>query len=148
MANYLVKKSAEYLADKAGVKIPEPVKWALDPVGSVVGALAPKVNEALGVAPGSAEAALDPKGFAKNLAKEVGKDYLKDKEEIPVEDRSPESLNRDFSGFESSGGGRSGFDEMGQSTMAMKRGGKVKASTASRRGDGIAQRGKTKGRYL
>jgi len=31
-----------------------------------------------------------------------------------------------------------------------KRGGKVKAkaSKASRRGDGIAQRGKTKGRYL
>ncbi len=138
MANYLVKKGAEYLADKAGVKIPEPVKWALDPVGSVVGALAPKVNEALGVAPGSAEAALDPKGFAKNLAKEVGKDYLKDKEEIPEEDRS----------FASTGGNKLQELDAMEYEGDYKRGGKVKATTASRRGDGIAQRGKTRGRYL
>ena len=145
MANYLVKKGAEYLADKAGVKIPEPVKWALDPVGSAVSALAPKVNEALGVAPGSAEAALDPKGFAKNLAKEVGRDYLSDRSEIPVEDRSFSSNNAK--------------SEMSNTYSdndidAYKRGGKVKSaakskvSSASRRGDGIAQRGKTKGRYL
>jgi hypothetical protein len=138
VANYLVKKGAEYLADKAGVKIPEPVKWALDPVGSVVGALAPKVNEALGVAPGSAEAALDPKGFAKNLAKEVGKDYLKDKEEIPEEDRS----------FASTGGNKLQELDAMEYEGDYKRGGKVKATTASRRGDGIAQRGKTRGRYL
>ena len=138
MANYLVKKGAEYLADKAGVKIPEPVKWALDPVGSVVGALAPKVNEALGVAPGSAEAALDPKRFAKNLAKEVGKDYLKDKEEIPEEDRS----------FASTGGNKLQELDAMEYEGDYKRGGKVKATTASRRGDGIAQRGKTRGRYL
>lgn len=46
------------------------------------------------------------------------------------------------------GGGKEQFDEIGMSMTAYKRGGKVKASTASRRGDGIAQRGKTKGRYL
>ena len=138
MANYIVKKGVEYLADKAGIKIPEPVKWALDPVGSVVGALAPKVNEVLGVAPGSAEAALNPKGFAKNLAKEVGKDYLKDKEEIPEEDRS----------FTSTGGNKLQELDAMEYEGDYKRGGKVKATTASRRGDGIAQRGKTKGRYL
>ena len=138
MANYIVKKGVEYLADKAGIKIPEPVKWALDPVGSVVGALAPKVNEVLGVAPGSAEAALNPKGFVKNLAKEVGKDYLKDREEIPVEDRS----------FTSTGGNKLQELDAMEYEGDYKRGGKVKASTASRRGDGIAQRGKTRGRYL
>jgi len=64
-----------------------------------------------------------------------------------VEDRS----------FSSSNGG---YDKLALSTYAdddinaFKRGGKVKsatkskANTASRRGDGIAQRGKTKGRYL
>ena len=31
---------------------------------------------------------------------------------------------------------------------AMKKGGKVKAKSASKRADGIAQRGKTKGKYL
>jgi len=62
--------------------------------------------------------------------------------------------------FPRSGGGGSGgkprFDEEGMSVEAFKRGGKVKTkpvakdkvNTASRRGDGIAQRGKTRGRYL
>ena len=145
MANYLVKKGAEYLADKAGVTIPEPVKWALDPVGSIVSAVAPKVNEALGVAPGSAEAALDTKGFVKNLAKEVGKDYLQDKGEIPVEDRSFASNDT-----KSAMSDTYANDDTGE----FKRGGKVKSaakskiSKASHRGDGIAQRGKTRGRYL
>jgi hypothetical protein len=46
------------------------------------------------------------------------------------------------------------FDEEGMSVEAFKRGGKVKsaakskASTASSRGDGIAQRGKTRGRHV
>ena len=138
-------KAITFLADKAGVALPEPVKWALDPVGSLVGAVAPKINEAFGAAPGSAEAALDPKGFVKNLAKEVGKDYLSDRGEIPEEDRSFPST---------------GYDKVALNTYAdddlnaFKRGGKVKstakskASSASRRGDGIAQRGKTRGRYL
>ena len=33
-------------------------------------------------------------------------------------------------------------------TSAMKKGGKVKASSASKRADGIAQRGKTRGRMV
>ena len=39
---------------------------------------------------------------------------------------------------------RRGFDE----DQGYKRGGKVKVSSASKRADGIAQRGKTRGRYL
>jgi hypothetical protein len=59
--------------------------------------------------------------------------------------------------FPRSGGGGSGkprFDEEGMSVEAFKRGGKVKSaakskvSTASSRGDGIAQRGKTRGRHV
>ena len=52
------------------------------------------------------------------------------------------------------GGAGMYFDDAGMSTSSYKRGGKVKsatkskANTASRRGDGIAQRGKTRGRYL
>ena len=144
MANYLVKKGAEYLADKAGLKIPEPIKAALDPVGYAVSALAPKLNEAAGAAPGTAEAVADPKGFAKNLAKEVVKDYLTERNEIPEEDRS----------FKSSDA-KAELDSYANSDLnAFKRGGKVKSTakskvnSASRRGDGIAQRGKTKGRYL
>ena len=52
--------------------------------------------------------------------------------------------------FPRNGGGGSGkprFDEEGMSIEAFKRGGKVKAKPA-RRIDGIAQRGKTRGRYL
>jgi hypothetical protein len=50
------------------------------------------------------------------------------------------------------GGAGKYFDDAGMSTSSYKRGGKVKSATksntASRRGDGIAQRGKTRGRYL
>ena len=51
--------------------------------------------------------------------------------------------------FPSSGGsgGKPRFDEEGMSVEAFKRGGKVKAKPA-RRIDGIAQRGKTRGRYV
>jgi len=139
-------KAIAFLADKAGYSLPEPVKWALDPVGSLVGAVAPKVNEAFGAAPGTVEALANPKGFVKDLAKDVAKDYVKDKGEIPEEDRS----------MPSSGGGSKAYtdEETTAGSAAFKRGGKVKtaakskASTASRRGDGIAQRGKTRGRML
>ena len=52
------------------------------------------------------------------------------------------------------GSGKPRFDEEGMSVEAFKRGGKVKSaakskvSTASSRGDGIAQRGKTRGRHV
>lgn len=139
-------RAALFLADKAGIDVPKPVRVLADPIGSAIDYFGPKVNEALGAAPGTAEAVINPKGFAKGLARDVGKDYLKDRGEIPEEDRS----------IESSGG----YDKVALNTYAdddlnaYKRGGKVKsaakskANTASRRGDGIAQRGKTKGRYL
>jgi hypothetical protein len=138
-------KAALFLADKAGIDVPKPVRVLADPIGSAIDYFGPKVNEALGAAPGTAEAVINPKGFAKNLAKEVGKDYLSDKGEIPVEDRSFASNNA-----KSEMSNTYSDDDLN----AFKRGGKVKsaakskASTASRRGDGIAQRGKTRGRYL
>jgi hypothetical protein len=144
-------KAALFLADRAGINVPQPVRMLADPIGTLVGAVAPKVNEALGAAPGTVEAAANPKGFLKDLAKDTAKDYLRDKSDIPEEDRS----------FSSSGNG--GYDKLALNTSSedageFKRGGKVKSkssfkqapkiSTASRRGDGIAQRGKTKGRML
>jgi len=132
-------KAALFLADRAGINVPQPVRMLADPIGSLIGAVAPRVNDALGVAPGTVQAVANPKGFLKDLAKDVGKDYLRERSEIPEEDRS----------FSSSGGGGKTYtdDELTSGTSAYKRGGKVK-NTASRRGDGIAQRGKTKGRYL
>ena len=112
--------------------------------------LASKAEEVLGVPKDSIALATNPTGFAKNIAKDIVKGYAKDeafgRPEIPEEDRS----------FSSSGGGggKPRIDEEGMSVEAFKRGGKVKSSTkskvstASRRGDGIAQRGKTRGRYL
>jgi hypothetical protein len=132
-------RAALFLADRAGIDVPKPVRVLADPIGSAVNYFGPKINEALGAAPGTAEAVANPKGFLKDLAKDVGKDYLRDKSDIPEEDRS----------FSSSGGGGRAYtdDELSSGTSAYKRGGKVK-NTASRRGDGIAQRGKTRGRYL
>ena len=76
------------------------------------------------------------------VAKEVAKDYLTERNEIPEEDRS----------FKSSDA-KAELDSYADSDLnAFKRGGKVKSTakskvnSASRRGDGIAQRGKTKGR--
>ena len=138
-------KAALFLADKAGIDVPKPVRVLADPIGSAIDYFGPKVNEALGAAPGTVEAVINPKGFAKNLAKEVGKDYLSDKGEIPVEDRSFASNNA-----KSEMSNTYSDDDLN----AFRRGGKVKsaakskASTASRRGDGIAQRGKTRGRML
>jgi hypothetical protein len=138
-------KAALFLADKAGIDVPKPVRVLADPIGSAIEYFGPKVNEALGTAPGTAEAVINPKGFAKNLAKEVGRDYLSDRGEIPVEDRS----------FSSNDTKSAMSDTYADNDLdAYKRGGKVKSaakskvSTASRRGDGIAQRGKTRGRML
>ena len=112
-----------------------------------------KAEEALGLPKDSIGLATNPMGFAKNIAKDVVRDYAKDsflgRNEIPEEDRS-------FSSSSDNGG----YDKVALSTYAdddinaFKRGGKVKsatkskANTASRRGDGIAQRGKTRGKYL
>ena len=121
------------------------------PVSSAKNYLTSKLEEAIGVPKDTISAATDLKGFAGNVLKDTAKDYLKDKGEIPEEDRSFASNDYDTS---SMGGGKRAFDDEGMSTSAMKRGGKVKStakskvSSASRRGDGIAQRGKTRGKYL
>ena len=137
---------------KAGAKaldyeIPKDVEPFLTPVSSAKSYLANKLEEALNLPKDTVSAVADPKGFVAGLAKDTARGYFQDRGEIPVEDRS----------FSSSNGGS---DKLALSTYAdddinaFKRGGKVKsatkskANTASRRGDGIAQRGKTKGRYL
>jgi len=138
-------KAALFLADKAGIDVPTPVRVLADPVGSAINYFGPKINESLGAAPGTAEAVANPKGFAKNLAKETVKDYFTERGEIPEEDRS----------FRSNDTKSAMSDTYADSDLdAFKRGGKIKSaaksktSSASRRGDGIAQRGKTRGRYL
>ena len=76
-------RAALFLADKAGIDVPKPVRVLADPIGSAIDYFGPKINEALGTAPGTAEAVANPKGFLKDLAKDVGKDYLRDKSYIP-----------------------------------------------------------------
>jgi hypothetical protein len=135
---------------KAGAKaldyeIPKDVEPFLTPVSSAKSYLANKLEEALNLPKDTVSAVADPKGFVAGLAKDTARGYFQDRGEIPVEDRS----------FSSSNGG---YDKLALNTYAdddinaFKRGGKVKSATksntASRRGDGIAQRGRTKGRYL
>ena len=137
---------------KAGAKaldyeIPKDVEPFLTPVSSAKSYLANKLEEALNLPKDTVSAAADPKGFVAGLAKDTARGYFQDRGEIPEEDRSFSSLN-------------GGYDKLALNTYAdddinaFKRGGKVKSatksksSTTSRRGDGIAQRGRTKGRYL
>jgi hypothetical protein len=115
------------------------------PVSSAKNYLTSKLEEAIGVPKDTISAATDLKGFAGNVLKDTAKDYFKDKGEIPVEDRS----------FASNDTKSALSDTYADNDLdAFKRGGKVKSaaksktSTASRRGDGIAQRGKTRGKYL
>jgi len=112
-----------------------------------------KIEQALGLPKDTIGAVTNPTGFAKNIAKDMAKDYVKNsfmgREEIPEEDRSFVSTSGG-SGGGSTGGIKDIVDEDPPIMAGYKRGGKVKskANTTSRRGDGIAQRGKTKGRYL
>jgi hypothetical protein len=92
-----------------------------------------------------------PKKAIQGMVRDAIKDRIKD-EVMADQHQFTENY------FPRSGGGGSGgkprFDEEGMSVEAFKRGGKVKSaakskvSTASSRGDGIAQRGKTRGRYI
>ena len=141
---------------KAGAKaldydIPKNIEPFLTPVSSAKDFLTTKIETALNLPKDSVAAATDPKGFLGNVIKDVAKEKivesLGERREVPVEDRS----------FSSSGGGGSSAytdDELTSGRAAYKRGGKVKSatksksSTTSRRGDGIAQRGRTRGRYL
>ena len=114
------------------------------PVSTATSYLTNKAEEALGVPKDTISAATNLKGFASNVLKDTAKDYFRDKGEIPEEDRS----------FSSSDAKMDLNTYSDDDLNAYKRGGKVKSaakskvSNTSRRGDGIAQRGKTKGRYL
>jgi hypothetical protein len=116
-----------------------------------------KFENAVGLPKDSLALATNPAGFAKNIVKDVAKDYGKQaffgRNEIPVEDRTPSPA-----GDIGSAPSIEDMEYEGDYEQAgMKRGGKVKSkpsfkpvksSSASRRGDGIAQRGKTKGKYI
>jgi hypothetical protein len=101
---------------------------------------ASKAEEALNLPKDSLSLLANPTSFAKNIAKGVATDYAKDafmgRDAIPEEDRS-------FT----SGGKEERMDTM-EYEGDYKRGGKVKPSKASSRGDGIAKRGKTRGKYI
>jgi hypothetical protein len=94
-------------------------------------------------------------GMIKRAAEDRMKEELRKLEGSGLEEGKfgygrPESDFASFRGEGLEGGGGGGkprFDEAGMSVEAFKRGGKVKAKPA-RRIDGIAQRGKTRGRYL
>jgi len=117
----------------------------VNPKGYMLGQLKSGVDSALGVTPGTTNMVTNPKG----ALLDAGKSYLKNK----VQD----AYNADDSSMTATD---SGSPDMQQdiSATAYKRGGKVKSkslyqsnpkmSSASRRGDGIAQRGKTRGRML
>ena len=143
------------LARALDIPISKDLEPFLTPVSSATCYLAGKAEEALGIPKDTISAVADPKGFLAGLAKDTAKGYFQERGEIPIEDRSrsdpSDSGSRDYD-TASMGGGKPFFDEEGMSTSAYKRGGKVKSAaksnTASRRGDGIAQRGKTRGRYL
>ena len=155
-------KLATTVADAMDYKLSPNTRKMLDPVGTMATAATGAAESAMGLPKGSIAFAADPKAFGKDIMKDMGKDYVKkkirgDDEEVPVEDRSPQMR-------QSSGGGGSYSYDYGDSDYnydapgmsfgegEYKRGGQVKrkakVSSASRRGDGIAQRGKTKGRYL
>jgi hypothetical protein len=121
----------------------------VNPKGFVIGQIKSGIDNALGVRPGTTNMITDPKG----ALIDAGKSYLKDK--------AKEAFLQNSAPAAPAGGGSPA--EMGEeeseediSASAFRRGGKVKSkssyksiskvSSASRRGDGIAQRGKTKGR--
>ena len=114
-----------------------------------------KIENAVGLPPDSLALATDPAGFAKNVLKDVAKDYGKQsffgRNEIPVEDRTPTPAGNigsapsiedmEYEGDYEQAGMRRGGQVKSKPSFKQ-----VKSSSASRRGDGIAQRGKTKGR--
>ena len=116
----------------------------VNPKGFMLGQLKSGVDSALGVTPGTTNMVTNPKG----ALLDAGKSYLKNK----VQD----AYNADDSSMNAAESGAPDMQE-DMSASAFKRGGKVKSkpsfkpvksSSASRRGDGIAQRGKTKGKYI
>ena len=103
----------------------------VDPKGFILDKVKSAADSALDLPSGTTSVVTDPKAALVGAAKEYAKNELMDAVR--------------------GGGSKVNTDEETTSgSSAYKRGGKVasKASSASRRGDGIAQRGKTKGRYL
>lgn len=141
--NKFVQMGAKYAANKLGIQDNPLVKAGLalaNPVGTAIDYFGPKVNQAMGQPSGTVEALSNPKGAAMGVAKDVVMDELRSsRNPIPVEDRSFPSRDMDTADY-----GRE--FKRGGNVKKMASGGSV--SSASKRADGIAQRGKTKGRYL
>ena len=134
------------LADAVG--IPSGItQVALNPMGAALDAIgAPKwAQTAIGLA-------TNPAGTAIGLAKDYGKEKLME----AVRNAPSVSGGGEEGGRGEGSSVNQGFElrrrGFGQDEDGFKRGGKVKAkakvSSASKRADGIAQRGKTKGRYI
>jgi hypothetical protein len=140
----LVGGGIKHLAKALDMPISKENEPYFTPVSTATSYLTNKAEEALGVPKDTISAATNLKGFASNVLKDTAKDYFRDKGEIPEEDRS----------FSSSDAKMDLNTYSDDDLNAYKRGGKVKSAAkskvnnTSRRGDGIAQRGKTKGRYL
>ena len=144
MAGPLIAMAGKYLLGKgleaAGLPsgITNPIGYATGQVGNAIGNA---VGNALGV---PSQLITDPKGFVKDKVIEAARNAPSVSGGGEEGGRGEgSSVNQ---GFELR---RRGF---GQDEDGFKRGGKVKAkakvSSASKRADGIAQRGKTKGRYI
>ena len=131
------------LANAVGIPS-EITRVALNPMGAALDAVgAPKwAQTAIGLA-------TNPAGTVAGLAKDYGKEKLMEAvRNAPSTPGGGEVGGRGEGSYVDQGFNlrRPGYDQ----DEGFKRGGKVKAkvSSASKRADGIAQRGKTKGRYL
>jgi hypothetical protein len=140
-AKYLIGEAMDRMGANKDLK-----GFVTGPKGYLLDKMKGAADEAAGVMPGTTNAIMNPKAAAMDAAK----DYATNKVRESFSDRSP---SPDYTPFENSGD----YDGMSFGEGEYKRGGKVKSkaafkqpksSSASRRGDGIAQRGKTKGRYV
>ena len=132
---------ATKIADQAGVP-PEITGAITNPIGTV--------GNALGLSPNVIEAikfGVNPTGYAVGFAKDKALEAMRNAPNVPGGGEEGgrgegSSVGQDFNLRRRSFDDEDGF----------KRGGKVKSkpkfSSASKRADGIAQRGKTKGRYI
>jgi len=139
MAFPLAAAGLKYLAGK-GLEAAGLPSGLTNPVGYAMGQLGNAVGQATGV---PSQLITDPKGFVKDKALEA----MRNAPNVPGGGEEGgrgegSSVGQDFNLRRRSFDDEDGF----------KRGGKVKSkpkvSSASKRADGIAQRGKTKGRYI
>ena len=122
--------------------------FVMGPKGFMIDKLKGAVDSATGVTPGTTNLLTNPKGAILDTAK----DYVKDKVKDSFSSPTPPAAQPDLIPFESNGD----YDMTNMEYEGdYKRGGKVKrkpafkqskSSSTSRRGDGIAQRGKTRGK--